>query len=76
MAAATWGNVRERYLPRLARTNTLGFGYSSVGMMGGKFFSQYSVFLVYLTPNQHGCTKHDGLGNAARLIGSGFSTAT
>ena len=76
MAWANCGNVRERYFPRLAWTNTLGLGWISSGMMGGRFRSQYRVFLVYLTPNQDGWTKHDGRGNCARAIGSGFSTAT
>lgn len=75
-ASATWGNVRERYFPRELWTKDLGLGCSMVGMMGGRFFSQYSVFLVYLTPNHDGSMKHDGLGSCARAMGSGFSTAT
>ena len=47
-----------------------------VGMSGGKFFSQYSVFFVYFTPNQDGWMKVVGFGNFALAIGKGFSTAT
>ena len=76
MASATWGNVLLRYLPRLARTNSRGFGYSISGINGGSPLSQYRVFLVYFTPNQLGWMKQSGRGSPARAIGIGFSTAT
>ena len=53
-ARATSGKVLLRYLPRELRTNCFGLECSFVGMMGGRFLSQYSVFLVYLTPNHDG----------------------
>lgn len=75
MARANSGNVLERYLPRELRTNSFGLGYSTSATNGGRFLVQYSVFLVYLTPNHDGHAKKVGGGNCARAIGSGFSTA-
>lgn len=40
MASATFGNVRERYLPRELRTNSFGVGCSIVGIIGGKSLVQ------------------------------------
>ena len=54
MARATSGKVLLRYLPRELCTNCLGFEYSLVGMIGGRFLSQYRVFFVYFTPNHDG----------------------
>lgn len=76
MAMAISGNVLERYFPRELRTYSFGFGYCISGINGGRFLTQYNVFLVYLTPNHDGSAKKSGDGRFARLIGIGFSTAT
>ena len=40
IAAAIWGNVRERYSPREQWTKDFGFGKMIWGMSGGRFRSQ------------------------------------
>lgn len=76
IAIAICGNVLERYFPRELCTNDFGSGYCISGINGGRFLTQYNVFLVYFTPNHDGSAKKSGAGRFARLIGSGFSTAT
>lgn len=46
-----------------------------VGIIGGRFFSQSSVFLLKGSPCSYGCTTQSGVGSCTIFSGTGFSTA-
>lgn len=77
MAAATSGNdFDRRFPPRVQRTNWRGVGCNFSLINGGKFLSQYSVFLSQGAPKSEGFIAQSGCGKLKILNGIGFSTAT